>query len=105
MGSGKGQARRAKAQVTLRVKDVVDQEAWRTFVTSQKLKTETLAQYYLGWQPQGQRLRRNELEKIISELFQDLVVVGAIVLPSGATADDYDFAIRDEESPAREGLF
>src|ERR1035437_794354 len=108
MGAGKGMARRGRAtrprlrgrvtrprlgaQTTLASPSVNNtvafvEEKWEEFVRNAGTRATRLHDYYLGGSSED--ASDDECAKIVSELFNDAVTVGAIVLPSGSAAADF----------------
>src|ERR1035437_9366324 len=94
MGSGKGQARRARAVQTSAqlAKAVWHEERWGEFVKSSGIAKTKAFSYYLGkghtrWQTES------DAAQVTEELFGDAVGVGAIVLPSGYEVEDFKFEV------------
>jgi hypothetical protein len=72
---------------------IPDEEIWAEFVTRQGLDQQTLPEYYLG---KEDAVTLGERQRIIWELFQDFVQVGALQLPPGNRIEDYDLSLREE---------
>ena len=106
MGSGRGQTRRAKAQVAQQVRSKADQvtfkqHVWVDFVAESGLTKMKLLQYYgalksyLELNPNAGKISVEEMNKLhlatTAELFADAVAVGALDLPSPYTTEDFVF--------------
>src|ERR1035437_2675647 len=99
MGSGRGQSRRAKATRTgstlnttaNKVISELDEQKWQDFVASSDSKNVALGEYY--FEPLNTDLSPADLQKVITELFADMVNVGAITLPECRELQDYEFKV------------
>ena len=92
MGSGQGKARRAKAPIIAAQGQATYQKSpWDEFLRDNELMSVGVAQYYLGYRPQVPT--KVEYNKVLNEIFADLVAVGAIVLPGSYLAKDFRFAL------------
>ena len=94
MGSGKGQTRRARtstpAPQPLPVAGELKQK-WAEFISDSELQMVSLYQYYL--RKSSRKILYVDYERVVSELFQDAVAVGAIVLPSAHSVEDFEFKL------------
>src|ERR1035437_6927799 len=92
MGAGRGQSRRAQAAALQQGKLMgVDDEKWVEFVSGSNSQGVSLRDYYCPGvkKPFGPK----DLEKVVTELFADMVSVGAITLPRGKVTADYAFKV------------
>jgi hypothetical protein len=104
MGSGKGKQNRAQsntdqlwydpiARTLIKNPVVTDHNKWVTFVDKQNLANVRLSDYYnVPLQPSTGSVGRVPLPqytKIMEELLRDLVDIGVITLPAGASAKDF----------------
>ena len=87
MGSGKGRTRRAQSMGIFNPITKNQSEQWETFVHENGIADLGLYEYYLGKTP----LIRTpaNYEKILTELFSDLVAIGIIALPKSCEASDF----------------
>ena len=114
MGSGKGKSRRTSGSRPKHAPPAVPanlkrfaygglategsatfyKEKWEKFVRDNQLTTLGVRQYYLG-QPVSAKapLDAAECEKLLQGLFDDAVTVGAIALPDGYLADDFEVKV------------
>ena len=99
MGSGKGRQRRAqtsKQGATHLVTPTywgpakMNIQSWANFIHQGGISGQRAAEYYSVRGGNDQVVARN----IASELFHDLVAVGAIELPEGVAAGDFYFSVR-----------
>ena len=104
MGSGKGRIRRAQVAVavsstqetTLSSGVSYSMRAWQKFVYENELGKMKLYRYYLGGTPKDCGVA--EHEKVITELFKDMVAVGAINLPEPHQASEFVFRMAELKS-------
>ena len=91
MGSGKGRTRRAQAVATPLNPDMsaFSEKSWDEFVASTGIKTTKLFRYYLG--DDVALPSDSQYEKLVDEMFADMVSVGAIVLPRPYESRDFVF--------------
>lgn len=107
MGSGKGRARRANAMTAAPPalgQLTFDPSKWQEFVQDSALEEYNIRQYYCGTKRPSARHRPysmhfDDYAKIVSELFADAVVAGAIILPATYTSTDFIFSA--EERPGQ----
>ena len=111
MGSGRGQVKRVAGvaaqqrasgletrtitttrhpQLKTRVR--ADLSVWQRFVQESGIADEGLAAYYLDGEPVV--LGEEDMEKLVEELFRDLVDVGALQMPQNVDVDDVLFMVR-----------
>ena len=99
MGSGRGQTRRV--QVIAKPPNVAaDELAWQEFVENGKMEDVTLYQYYIlrdGKDLTSWRSTEPVSLIIASELFEDMVAVGALTLPDGYDVEDFGFELAKQE--------
>ena len=103
MGSGKGKQRRVQAATAQPVPDdlrdkrssVSTEEErkrkWRIFAKKSGVAGVKITQYYLG---RDVIPTVSDCNKMASELFNDAVQVGAVVLPDGYSVEDFEFYVR-----------
>ena len=91
MGSGKGQARRTRTSAVVVPSTGVsyDWKKWKEFVQSSGMNTVSLYRYYLGKNLSS--YMESDHEKVIKELFSDVVAVGALTLPGPYLSEDFVF--------------
>ena len=105
MGSGRGKTRRAQALVSQAAKQTkkfdaaFQEDKWKEFVRDSGLRKVNLQQYYLG--KIVPNLTDSEAEVIITNLFNDAVLVGAITLPANCVSDDFQFFIETDRTNMR----
>ena len=90
MGAGTGKTRRGKA-VAAQAQATYNKFAWDEFLNDNGIAKVGVAKYYLGHDVQGPS--EAEYNKVLCEIFADLVSVGAIVLPSPYKAEDFKFKL------------
>ena len=103
MGAGKGKTKRAQAPTTKRApapsakspsrahEVKLDLDKWREFAISTGITHENLHRYYLE-EDYVQGLQQPEnYEKVMTELFADLIEIGALTLPEPFTTEDFVF--------------
>ena|ERR1035437_3658498 len=92
MGAGRGQTRRAQATALQPGRLMgVDDEKWVEFVFGSNSQGVSLRDYYCPGAKK--QFGPKDLEKVVTELFADMVSVGAIVLPRGKVTADYAFRV------------
>ena len=91
MGSGKGSMRRAQTIKFLEASFSTKPWKWYGFVDDNELCEVNLYEYYLKRRPLNPT--PVEFSKVISEVFADLVAVGAFTLPDGYDVDDFEFRV------------
>ena len=97
MGAGKGNARRARASISPTIRPLgVDRDVWREFLESHDLEDVMVADYY-SVNHDG-LFAAEDHEKIIENVFADMVAVGAIVLPEQYAVEDFRFEMLDNDS-------
>ena len=106
MGSGKGKNRRAQAPSATSNPETTehvayDADKWREFTNSEGLWGMRVYDYYLG-EGNDRYPTKKEYEKVMSELFQDAVDVGAFSLPSPYKAKDFVFQALTDVSRTEE---
>jgi hypothetical protein len=78
-----------------------DYGKWADFLAGGELDDVSVFKYYLGDKGGAARTRENmpveDLEKLATELFADVVAIGAVELPDGYSADDFEFKIVPNE--------
>ena len=96
MGSGQGKTRRALTSAQSGppyTRFVTHQlENWDRFVEESEIGDVTIDEYYLRHKPC--KPTEEEHEKVMAELFADLVATGALVLPGACKVDDFQFTFR-----------
>jgi hypothetical protein len=103
MGSGKGKARRAQATAhsnRSHAKTIsYAEEKWAEFIEKSDLGTTNVYEYYLGQNHNyNYPLDADDYKKLLEELFQDAVAVGAITLHSPYHVDDFAFIVKPHQS-------
>jgi hypothetical protein len=99
MGAGRGKSRRAQA-FSLRRQTEWNVKKWYEFIDSNELRFVNVHKYYLGYgTPAPGRTTEESASKVATELFQDMVLVGAIVLPRPYEADDFIFTVDGGSRP------
>src|ERR1035437_1278349 len=96
MGSGKGKSRRTQTAAATGDESgaAVLEGVWEKFLIAQKLTGKTLPGYYLDLPLPGDcALSIPEAEKLVQEFFQDLVTIGAVLLPNNQKGEDFSFQI------------
>src|ERR1017187_409628 len=97
MGAGKGKNRRVRTTVEpVQQFATLDEAKWDEFVKDSDIAGTKIFQYYLG-QTMNRSLEARppkdlapeDWEKVSSELFQDAVSVGAIILAPPYAAEDF----------------
>ena len=113
MGSGKGKARRAqniRAQIVGQAQPAqttssFDSKFWQEFVTTSGARAQLLTKYYLGDKnltsvsgssKAVSQTRVKEWEKSFQELFSDAIEVGALKLPLGYSATDFEITLKPD---------
>ena len=94
MGSGRGQARRAKGLVVSGARErslSYNRDEWVKFVEEMGVKNTGLYQYYLGPLERGHLFSDADHEKVMTELFADMIDAGAFTLPDPYAAEDFEF--------------
>ena len=93
MGSGKGKARRVPTSLGAKLRASVEfvPEKWEEFVESSEMRGTSLTHYYCGENKNFQQLSMDDHQKVTTEIFNDAVAVGAIVLPEPFVAEDFEF--------------
>ena len=114
MGSGKGKTRRVRALARSRRVAAVYQctagtlkynpEKWQGFVDAAGTDYVNAHSYYLDYVPKKE-LVAAEYEKILNGLFSDGVEVGAVVLPDGYVAENFEFKIETFSVNRINGVF
>src|ERR1039458_7936461 len=67
---------------------------WTEFISGSELEELSVHKYYLGKAPPRFGVSTDvDASKVATELFQDMVSVGAIVLPKWCEADDFVFSV------------
>ena len=91
MGAGKGQTRRAQTTTTPTKigKVLCHMDKWEKFVEEGGLKNMNLYQYYLNETPFDPTAE--EEARVATELLADAVSIGAIVLPTPFTPENFTF--------------
>src|ERR1017187_8346567 len=107
MGSGKGKTRRAQAvarPTKPKVKAAVHHpEKWEEFIRAAGLEDVKVYDYYLG-QRSSHSNSNLERSRVATELFEDAVAVGAIVLPKPYVIGDFKVAHHSGGISIRLGL-
>lgn len=91
MGTGRGKSSRVRTATRATTKPLTTYDAakWEMFVHENGLEKLNLYKYYLGHNAQHV-YTCDERTRIIQELFIDLVEAGALTLPSGYKAEDFE---------------
>jgi|ERR1039458_6326878 hypothetical protein len=119
MGSGKGKQRRARAAFPVAAGYAVNELAFRTFVQEQGLADVRMVEYYSLPNPGvpdytlpnpnildvDKKVLDEWRVALATELFRDLVSVGAIELPSEVVAHDFTFEVATEPTLGEEALY
>ena len=93
MGSGKGTVRRTQSitKALPSAQAAMDWAKWEEFIKDSGLQNVNLYKYYANKQPED--CSDAEHERLLTDLFTDMVSVGAIILPSPYRAEDFRFKI------------
>ena len=102
MGSGRGKTRRAQGITTRSDRSHAKsisyaEEKWAEFIEKSDLGATNVYEYYLG-QNHNCPLDADDYKKLLEELFQDAVAVGAITLRSPYHVDDFAFIVKPHQS-------
>src|ERR1035437_2603264 len=92
MGAGKGKTRRVQTQIVAAEKPTLTatwlQEKWKDFVCAGGLENVKIHQYYLGSDDVS---TDKDYLRMVNELFEDSLLAGAIILPSGYGTNSFTF--------------
>lgn len=104
MGAGKGKSNRVSTSTGATVSAaLLNWARWEEFASDSDTANVFLYEYYLGNYPRkathvlNRKYTRAQEEEVVAELFADAASVGAVLLPSPYTPEDFEFKMIQDQ--------